>query len=190
MNLTVALRLGQLLSERGASVVYTRTTDDHVYLSDRPAIANNARADLFISIHHNGSSDPNASGTCAICYPGSENGDQLATLCLNGLYNRLRLQQRGLIHRDDSDVTYTDMPAVISKAMFASTRLIVRCLITEVQSWKRWGSLTGSLLILDSLVCDHLRVVLFLFFQNILSHRLPHVEVVCQWCYDINRDTF
>jgi N-acetylmuramoyl-L-alanine amidase len=121
MNLTVALRLGQLLAERGAQVIYTRTTDVHVYLSDRPVIANNAGADLFISIHHNGSSDPSSSGTCAICYPGSDAGIRLATLCLNGLYNRLGLQQRGLIQRDDSDVTYTDMPAVITEASFASS---------------------------------------------------------------------
>jgi len=120
MNLTVALRLGQLLSERGASVVYTRTTDEHVYLSDRPVIANDAGADLFISIHHNGSNDPSASGTCAICFPGSENGIRLVTLSLNGLYNRLGLQQRGLIQRDDSDVTCTDMLALITEAMFAS----------------------------------------------------------------------
>lgn len=121
MNLTVALRLGQLLAERGAQVVYTRTTDVRVPLSDRPVIANNAGADLFISIHHNGSSDPNASGTCAICYPGSDAGIRLATLCLNGLYNRLGLQQRGLIQRDDSDVTYSDMAAVITEASFASS---------------------------------------------------------------------
>lgn len=120
MNLTVALILGPMLSERGAQVIYTRTTDVRVPLSDRPVIANNAGADIFISIHHNGSNDPNASGTCAICYPGSENGIRLATLCLNGLYNRLGLRQRGLIQRDDSDVTYTDMPAVITEAMFAS----------------------------------------------------------------------
>lgn len=120
-NLTVALILGPMLTERGAQVVYTRTTDERVPLSDRPVIANNAGADLFISIHHNGSSDPNASGTLAICYPGSENGIRLATLCLNGLYNRLGLQQRGLIQRDDSDVTYTDMPAVITEASFASS---------------------------------------------------------------------
>lgn len=120
MNLTVALRLGQLFAERGAQVIYTRTTDERVPLSDRPVIANNAGADLFISIHHNGSSDPSSSGTCAICYPGSDAGIRLATLCLNGLYNRLGLQQRGLIQRDDSDVTYSDMPAVITEAMFAS----------------------------------------------------------------------
>ncbi|MEO1815233.1 MAG: N-acetylmuramoyl-L-alanine amidase [Acetobacterium sp.] len=121
MNLTVAMRLGQLLTERGGNVVYTRTTDVRVPLSDRPAIANVSGADLFISIHHNGANDPNASGTCAICYPGSENGYRLATLCLNGLYNRLGLQQRGLIQRDDSDVTYSDMPAVITEASFASS---------------------------------------------------------------------
>jgi N-acetylmuramoyl-L-alanine amidase len=120
MNLTVSLRLGQMLAERGAQVIYTRTTDDHVYLSDRPTIANNAGADLFISIHHNGSSDPSSSGTCAICYPDSDASIRLSTLCLNGLYNRLGLQQRGLIQRDDSDVTYSDMPALILEAMFAS----------------------------------------------------------------------
>jgi len=120
MNLTVAMRLGQLLAERGARVVYTRTSDVRVPLSDRPAIANNAGADLFISIHHNGSNDPSASGTLAICYPGTDAGYRLATLCLNGLYNRLGLQQRGLIQRDDSDVTYSDMPAVITEASFAS----------------------------------------------------------------------
>ena len=121
MNLTVALRLGQLLAERGAKVIYTRTTDDHVYLSDRPVIANNAGADIFVSIHHNGSGDPDASGTCAICYPDSDEGIRLATSCLNGLYNRLGLRQIGLIQRDDSDVTYSDMPAVITEASFASS---------------------------------------------------------------------
>lgn len=95
MNLTVALRLGQLLGERRAQVVYTRITDDHVYLSDRPTIVNNAGADIFVSIHHNGSSSPNASETCAICFPSSDAGIRLAPLCLNGLYNRLGLQQRG-----------------------------------------------------------------------------------------------
>ena len=53
MNLVVSLRLGQLLQERGFRVAYTRTDDRWMALSDRPAIANESNADIFVSIHHN-----------------------------------------------------------------------------------------------------------------------------------------
>lgn len=54
--LDVALRLGALIEERmGAEVVYTRTEDVFVPLEERTAIANRARADLFLSIHANSS---------------------------------------------------------------------------------------------------------------------------------------
>lgn len=61
--LDVALRLGHLLQQRlGADVIYTRRTDKFVPLEERTAIANRAHADLFISIHANSSSDPEARG--------------------------------------------------------------------------------------------------------------------------------
>ena len=62
--LDVALRLGQLINENIASaeVVYTRKDDRHVSLEERTAIANNANADLFISIHANSSDDRDARG--------------------------------------------------------------------------------------------------------------------------------
>jgi N-acetylmuramoyl-L-alanine amidase len=61
--LDVALRLGKLLRERlGAEVVYTRTDDTFVPLETRTAIANQAKADLFISIHANSSQDRTARG--------------------------------------------------------------------------------------------------------------------------------
>jgi N-acetylmuramoyl-L-alanine amidase len=55
--LDVALRLGQLIDQNlpGAEVVYTRKEDTFVPLEERTAIANNADADLFISIHANSS---------------------------------------------------------------------------------------------------------------------------------------
>ena len=121
MNLIVALRLGQLLSERGAQVHYTRTTDVWMALSDRPAIANSVGADIFISIHHNGSSNPSTSYSMAITYPGSAEGLRLGQNVLNGIANRLGLPNQGITQRDDSDVTYSDMPAVITEASFASS---------------------------------------------------------------------
>lgn len=62
--LDVALRLGRIIEQRlpGAQVVYTRKTDVFVPLQQRTAIANQAHADLFISIHANSSSDPDARG--------------------------------------------------------------------------------------------------------------------------------
>jgi N-acetylmuramoyl-L-alanine amidase len=61
--LEVGRRLGKLLESRlGAEVVYTRKNDTFIPLETRTAIANQQRADLFISIHANSSHDPNARG--------------------------------------------------------------------------------------------------------------------------------
>ena len=61
--LEVGKRLGKLLETRlGAEVVYTRKDDTFIPLETRTAIANQARADLFISIHANSSHDASARG--------------------------------------------------------------------------------------------------------------------------------
>ena len=61
--LDVALRLGRLLETRlGADVIYTRDDDTFIPLETRTAIANEHQADLFVSIHANSSSDPDARG--------------------------------------------------------------------------------------------------------------------------------
>jgi N-acetylmuramoyl-L-alanine amidase len=52
--LDVALRLGKLIEEElGAEVVYTRSDDTFVALEDRTALANEKKADLFLSVHAN-----------------------------------------------------------------------------------------------------------------------------------------
>jgi N-acetylmuramoyl-L-alanine amidase len=61
--LEVGRRLGKLLETRlGAEVVYTRKNDTFIPLETRTAIANQQRADLFISIHANSSNDAAARG--------------------------------------------------------------------------------------------------------------------------------
>ena len=65
ITLLVAQRVGAALGRRGIDVKYTRTTDTLIALSDRGRIANDAHADLFVSIHVNaanpGWKDPGAS---------------------------------------------------------------------------------------------------------------------------------
>ncbi len=62
--LDVALRLGKIIEQRlpGANVVYTRSDDTFVPLEERTNMANQAKADLFISIHANSSRDHAARG--------------------------------------------------------------------------------------------------------------------------------
>jgi N-acetylmuramoyl-L-alanine amidase len=61
--LDVALRLGKLIEDRmGAEVIYTRADDTFVPLEQRTALANEKKADLFLSIHANSSPYPRIAG--------------------------------------------------------------------------------------------------------------------------------
>jgi N-acetylmuramoyl-L-alanine amidase len=62
--LDIALRLGKVIEQKlpGAEVIFTRPDDTFVPLERRTEIANEAKADLFISIHANSSHDHAARG--------------------------------------------------------------------------------------------------------------------------------
>jgi len=61
--LDVAKRVGALIEAKmGAEVIYTRTDDTFIPLERRPQIANDERADLFLSIHANSSPASTSSG--------------------------------------------------------------------------------------------------------------------------------
>ncbi|MDA3911033.1 MAG: N-acetylmuramoyl-L-alanine amidase [Bacteroidales bacterium] len=65
LTLAMALKLGGYINEHlpDVEIVYTRDTDVFVELYKRAQIANEAKADLFISIHINAAGSPNAVGT-------------------------------------------------------------------------------------------------------------------------------
>jgi N-acetylmuramoyl-L-alanine amidase len=61
--LDVSQRLGKLIEDRmGAEVIYTRSDDTFVPLEGRTALANERKADLFLSIHANSSPVPRITG--------------------------------------------------------------------------------------------------------------------------------
>jgi N-acetylmuramoyl-L-alanine amidase/putative methionine-R-sulfoxide reductase with GAF domain len=61
--LEIAQRLGKLLESRlGTEVIYTRQDDNYIPLDERASIANQAQADLFVSVHANYSDLPSARG--------------------------------------------------------------------------------------------------------------------------------
>ncbi|WP_276360801.1 N-acetylmuramoyl-L-alanine amidase [Daejeonella sp. H1SJ63] len=58
IDLRVGLQLKELLEAKGAKVLMTRSTDVPFPLADRAKMANDNKANLFVSIHHNATADP------------------------------------------------------------------------------------------------------------------------------------
>jgi N-acetylmuramoyl-L-alanine amidase len=63
--LKISLKLGHYIEKNfpDVKVIYTRKDDRYIDLADRPMIANNEKADLFICIHANAVEGANAYGT-------------------------------------------------------------------------------------------------------------------------------
>jgi N-acetylmuramoyl-L-alanine amidase len=57
VTLAVARKVAEILADRGLEVILTRDDDRFVRLEDRTRIANEAKGDLFISIHCNAAAD-------------------------------------------------------------------------------------------------------------------------------------
>jgi N-acetylmuramoyl-L-alanine amidase len=62
VTLKLAKALGKKLEKQGFDVLYTRTSDRTMRLEERTAIAEAARADLFVSIHANAAPRRSANG--------------------------------------------------------------------------------------------------------------------------------
>lgn len=80
--LDVSLRLGKLIQERmGAEVIYTRSDDTFIPLEGRTALANDKKADLFLSIHANSSPAPRITGveTYYLNFTDSQDAMEVAT---------------------------------------------------------------------------------------------------------------
>jgi len=93
--LDVTLRLGKIIQQRlpSADVVFTRDDDTYIPLERRTEIANEAKADLFISVHANSSQDRHARGieTYYLNFTGSSDAMEVASrenaLSENGVHD-------------------------------------------------------------------------------------------------------
>ncbi|TWT40375.1 N-acetylmuramoyl-L-alanine amidase AmiA [Phycisphaerae bacterium RAS1] len=139
VNLSVALHLRDFLRAAGANVIMTRERDvyldkaDAVDLKMRAEIANRARADLLLSIHHNSAERAEANYT-SVFYHGDPD-DSPASVCaarhiLAGLNDALRLSQHIECAALSDTVIYpkvgfavlreAQVPAVLAESSFHS----------------------------------------------------------------------
>ena len=129
VTLAVSLRLRILLRGAGVRVVMTRATTHGVSMGNvaRAAIANRARAALFVRIHADGSQDPRDSGTHTL-HPAYRRGwtdgiharsKHAARLVQTELVRALRSRDRGLDERSDiTGFNWSKVPAILPELGF------------------------------------------------------------------------
>lgn len=121
VNLEVAFRLKALLEEAGARVVMTRHKDEYVGLYERAAIANQANAAIFISIHTNFHPNPKVTGVEVFHYPGRSGSQRLAALCLEEMTKASGLEPIAVKANKEFVVTReTQMTSVLVELGFLS----------------------------------------------------------------------
>lgn len=130
--LRIAKRLKVLLEAEGAEVILTRTEDTEVSpkkaqatdveeLQARCDIANQNSADIFLSIHLDAFSGPEAHGTTGYYYEmGSADSRRLADCIKRGVLRRLGTFDRGTKPCAFYVCRHTDMPATLLETAFVS----------------------------------------------------------------------
>lgn len=118
-TLRLALAVGQILSQNGVNVAYTRVTDIYQSPLEKAQMANNWGADYFLSIHRNAMPVPGtASGIESLVYEKDSEAEQLASSINRELVD-MGWNDLGIIERPGLIVLRkTEMPAVLVEAGF------------------------------------------------------------------------
>lgn len=118
--LPVSFKLRDILEQRGAHVVMTRTTMEAVDLHYRSVIARRANSDALVSIHLNAFGDgvdpfPNVGTSTLFFHPQTE---PLARLVQAGMMNEMGLRDLGIHYQNIAIGRTTWMPSLICEGAF------------------------------------------------------------------------
>lgn len=120
VNWQIAVITAGELARHGIVVMFTRAGDERVSLDKRVKIANDAKADYFVSIHANSASNPRATGTETYAYAPGVEGDRLAHSIQRSLVQAIGLADRGVKYDTLKVTRATNMPAVLVEVAFIS----------------------------------------------------------------------
>ncbi|WP_121663683.1 N-acetylmuramoyl-L-alanine amidase [Metabacillus litoralis] len=120
--LDVGLKVQKLLEAEGAKVVMTRKDDTFLELQDRAKVANNAKTDIFISLHINAATSESANGTETYWNGNYESAasKKLAEKIQTRLIEKLGTRNRGVKDAGFYVIKYTTMPSVLAELGFIS----------------------------------------------------------------------
>jgi len=126
LTLDIALRLKPLLEQNGITVIMTRDSDfvkgPHGDLNEslqtRVDIANNAKVDLFMSIHINAFTTPGAYGQQINVFGKGGKAEECANKVLAQLISASGFLNRGVVVKNDEVLRDTTMPAILTENGF------------------------------------------------------------------------
>jgi N-acetylmuramoyl-L-alanine amidase len=121
VNLDIALRAKTVLEAKGFRVIMTRDADRAVSLAQRCAIANNAHAKLFVSIHNN-ARPPDTLGTTTYYFRDSSPGRLLAAFVQQEVVWRINQPNRGIKASRLYVVRNVGMPAALLEGVFLTNK--------------------------------------------------------------------
>lgn len=120
-------------------VLYSRTTDKYVSLADRTKMANDAKADAFVSIHANSFNVKTVRGMETFSYPGSGTGKKLAEDIHKEMLKdkTLYFSNRGLKTVNFHVLRVSKMPATLTELAFISNVDDAKILDTKQKQFAR-----------------------------------------------------
>ena len=120
--LDISLEVSRILQRQGATVYLTRTREVEIDLAPRVALAQRARADIFVSIHANAisMSRPDVNGLETYHAPGSRRGALLARTIHNTILRSLNMGNRGVRSARFYVIRRTSMPSVLVETGFVT----------------------------------------------------------------------
>lgn len=121
-NLSMTLKVGQYLENRGVDVIYTRTEDIYQSPNEKAGIANRSDADYFVSFHRNSSPNPDTySGIQSLVYS-AEGIPLVMAQNINEELVNVGFKDLGIVERPNLAVLKgTRMPAVLVEVGFINT---------------------------------------------------------------------
>ena len=146
-NYPTAKKLGRLLEHNGFKVIYASDTSIDTSLKSRVDKANNANADMFVSVHYNAFQGKfgNHGGIETFYYPSSNKGKKVATLVQNELIKETGLRNRGAKAGNLYVLRKTKMTSILCECGFMDNLNEAKLMLNESYQWKCARAITKGI---------------------------------------------